>query len=194
MIRGVWIVALALLIAVAGGASLAAAQDAQTGVGTPVTYVDPDGVTRGTVTISEVADPFEDFEPTRPPEAGTKYVLLTVVFEAAADQTFEVQPWQVVTQDTNGFLYAYGFVPRPADAVIPDLQGQTMAPGNRISGVIGYVVPDTAQIDQVYYAPASDRAITLVDLVPGGGAAPGQEVPFSNEEGASVAITTDVTD
>jgi len=194
MVRGVWIVALVLLIAVAGGASLAVAQDGQTGVGTPVTYVDPEGVTRGTITVSEVADPFEGFEPSSPPAEGTKYVLVTVVFEAAVDQTFEVQPWQVVPQDANGYVYSYGYVPRPADSIIPDLQGQTMAPGNRISGVIGYVVPDDAQIDQVYYSPVSDRLVTLVDLVPGGGPAPGQEVPFTDAEGASVAITTEVAD
>jgi hypothetical protein len=194
MVRGTRIVALALLVALVGGSTLVVAQDGQTGVGTPVTYVDPDGVTRGTVTVSEVADPFEDFEPNNPPAEGSKYVLLTVVFEAAADQTLEAQPWQVVPQDTNGYLYSYGYVPRPADAVIPDLQGQTMAPGNRISGVIGYVVPADAQIDQVFYAPASDRSITLADLVPGGGPAPGQEVPFTNADGASVAITTEVSD
>lgn len=36
-----------------------------------------------------------------------------------------------------------------------------MAPGNRISGVIGYVLPEDAQLARVLYQPDSGRLITL---------------------------------
>jgi hypothetical protein len=184
-------IALALPLA---GASLVAAQEAAPGIGTPVPYTDPEGVTHGTVTIDEVADPFEDFDPERPPEPGTRYVLLTVAFEAAADQTFEPQAYQVIPQDANGFLWTSGFVPRPADVVIPDLQGQPLAPGNRISGVVGYIVPEDAVLDRIWFSPTSDHTVLLADLAPGAGPAPGQPIAYVMEDGSSGAVTVEVTD
>jgi hypothetical protein len=41
-----------------------------------------------------------------------------------------------------------------------------MAPGNRISGLIGYVVPAEAQLERVLYQPESGRLITVAHLAP----------------------------
>ena len=52
---------------VALGGAPVAAQDGPPALGTPVTYVDPEGIIRGEVTVREVADPFTDHEPAYPP-------------------------------------------------------------------------------------------------------------------------------
>jgi hypothetical protein len=177
----------------AGGASATLAQ-AETGVGVEVPYVDVDGVARGTVNVKQVGDPFTDFDPNSPPEAGSKYVGLMVAFTAADDQQMEANPYAVTLHDTGGNLWSPGFVTRPADATIPDLQSQTMAPGNRISGFIGYVLPETAVVDEVLYQPDVSRAILLADLVPGAGPAAGTPVAYTSPEGATADVSVTLTD
>jgi hypothetical protein len=189
MLRRALVLALTFGLVPAAGPVLA-----QDGLGEPLTFVDADGITRGTVTVSEIADPFQEFDPGRPPEEGMKYVLLTVQFEAAADQQFDAEPWMIVLQGADGTLWTYNSVPRPEGQIVPDLQGQTLAPGNRISGVIGYVVPADAQLDQVLFTPTSSRLATLVDVTPGPGPAPGEAVNYTDATGSSVAITAQVED
>jgi hypothetical protein len=163
-------------------------------LGEPMAYVDSQGVERGSVTIADIADPFIDHDPGSPPAEGTRYVLLTVVFEAAIDQPYDVQPYQIRLRDTNDSLWGQSWVPRPPDqVVIPDFQGQTMAPGNRISGVIGFVVPDGAQVKEVLYQPESGRLITIASLA-GGGPAPGEPVTVIGSEGAAADISVEVVD
>ena len=199
------LILITLLVALGGG-SAATAQDGQPAVGTPVTYVDPDGIIRGEVTVREVTDPFTGHEPTSPPAAGMRYVHLIATFQAAIDQTLEAQPWQIVLQDTDGFLYSSAYVPRPpcrsgaeppcesGDADIPDLQGQTMAPDNRISGAITYVIPAEATLDRVVYQPSFDRLIELADLGGGGGPALGDPVTYTAADGSSATISTQLVD
>ena len=190
------LILITLLVALGGG-SAATAQDGQPAVGTPVTYVDPDGIIRGEVTVREVTDPFTGHDPSSPPAAGMRYVHLIATFQAAIDQTLEAQPWQIVLQDTDGFLYSSAYVPRPpcrsgaeppcesGDADIPDLQGQTMAPDNRILGAITYVIPAEATLDRVVYQPSFDRLIELADLGGGGGPALGDPVTYTAADGSS---------
>ena len=149
--------------------------------------MDDEGVTRGTIEISEIGDPFTGFDPAAPPAAGSRYVGLTAVFTAADDQQFETDPYGVTLLDTTGTLWTPTFVPRPADAVVPDAQAQTMAPGNRLSGFIGYTVPEDVVIDEILYQPDFFyHAIKLADLVPGAGPAAGEEVAYTAEDGGSV--------
>ena len=135
-------------------------------VGTDVPYVDAEGIARGHVTVTEVADPFTEHHADYPPEEGTRYVMVTVAFEAAADQPFEADSNDILLQDTEGSLWARASVNRPPEATIPELSSQEMAPGNRISGVIGYVVPEDAQLERVLYQPDSGRLITLAQTAP----------------------------
>src|SRR3989304_6170972 len=161
-------VALISIVLVAGlvGASLATAQDGPTAVGEEVTFIDPDGIIRGTVTVREVADPFTGYDPGYQVEEGPRIVMLTVTFQAALDQQFDAQPSQVMLQADDGSLWTSVYVPRPADSTIPDLQGQLMAPDNRVSGVITYAVPEDRTIERVLYQPAYDRLLDLLELVP----------------------------
>jgi hypothetical protein len=185
-------VALVAVFLLPAGAVLA--QSAPPAAGTAVTFVDNDGVARGDISVKEVADPFTDFDPRYPPDAGSRYVLLTVIFDANTDQTFDTNPYWVQLRDTSGNLLTQGTVPRPETAVQPELQAQTLAPGNRVSGVIGYVVPEDVKLDDVLYQPESYRFVPLADLTPGPGPLPGTAVPWTSSDGSSASITVNVTD
>lgn len=184
----------ALLSAFSGAA--ATAQDGPAGLGGPVTIVDPEGIVRGSVTIKEVADPYTGNDPASPPPEGNRFVVLTTTFEAAPDQSLDAQPYQIVLQDDDGIMYATQYVPRPAEAVstMPDLQGQLMAPDNRISGAIGFVIPADAVIDRILYQPANDRLVEVVDLLAGAGPALGEAITYTDAAGASATITTQLID
>ena len=194
------VVVLALPL-VLGGLRPAVAQDAspeagaeQAGVGTEVSYVDAEGG-EALVTVSEVVDPFADYDPNSPPEEGTRYALLTVAFENAGQRPFDADPFHLLLRDTDGFLWAPTSVPRPADIVVPDLQSQTMAPGNRISGVVGFQVPLDAELADVFYQPESGRLVLLAGLGAPTGPAPGSEVSYVDAEGAEALVTvTEVLD
>ena len=184
---------IALIVAL-GGASLATAQGGPAALGTPVTIVDPEGIIRGEVTVREMVDPFTEHEPTAPPPEGMRYVLLVTTFQAALDQQLDAQPYQVVLQDTDGYLYSTQYIPRPADAVMPDLQGQLMAPDNRISGAITFHVPTDATIDRVVYQPSFDRFVELADVTPGTGPALGDATTYTDALGASTTVSTQLID
>ena len=198
------LVVLLLLLLLAFGASVpAAAQD-----GTPITqsegrqaagdevlYLDAEGEERGLITVAEIADPFAEFDPASPPEAGSRYVLLTVAFENTGGQPLEADPNDLLLRGVNGSLWTPTTVPRPDDVAIPELQNQQMAPGNRVSGVVGFVVPEEVELDQVFYQPESGRLILLADILPGPGPALGSEVFYVDPEGGrGLVVATEIFD
>lgn len=133
-------------------------------LGTAVSYVDADGIARGSIAVIEVIDPFEQYNPDYPPEPGNRVVAVTVAFDADAGDRFEVTPWAVVLQDSDGFIWNQGSVLFADDMLIPELTSQMLAPGSRITGVVGFVLPDGAEPARVIYQPESSRLITLAEL------------------------------
>jgi hypothetical protein len=68
-------------------------------------------------------------------------------------------------RDADGYLWRQTGDPRASeDVVIPELQSQKMAPGNRISGTIYFVVPTDRALSGVFYQPTGNRLIQLADL------------------------------
>ena len=140
---------------------VANAAHAQAPIGTEVPYVDADGVARGTVLIKELGDPFTGNDPDRPAPDGQRYIGLSVAFTAADDQTFNANPSYIILRATDGHLYQPAYVPRLPDDLSPDLQAQTLAPGNRVSGFIGYTVPADAVIDEVTCTSTTPIGLSL---------------------------------
>jgi hypothetical protein len=189
-----WSVAALLLVQglLVGAAPAVLAQDEAAGPELPV--VDDAGVTHGVLQVKELHDPFQDFDPARPAAAGQRYVGLIAVFTAADDQTFDTTPYSIIARDTNGYLYTPTYVPRPADVIVPDLQSQTLAPGNRISGFVGYTLPADAVLQDVLYLPSTDRAIPLVEAATSAGPPLGSPVPFTATDGSQATITIQLVD
>ena len=173
----------ALIMALALAAP-AAAQDE------PVPFLDAAGTPLGSIAIRDFADPYTGFEPTRPPAEGQRYVLLTVMFEAAEDQAFPTDPRQIQLQDSSGYLYFPAGVPRPADSVVPDLQSQTLAPFDRVSGVVGYVLPTEAEIVRIMYRGDGSRLMPIASLGSTGAVAIGEPKSFTAADGTPLGSIT----
>ena len=149
----------------------------------PVPYTDAAGTQLGTLLVRDLADPFTAFEPTRPPAEGQRYALLTVVFEAAEDQAFPTDPRQVQLEDVDGNLYATAAVPRPADATPAEIQAQALNPFDRVSGVIGYVLPEPAEIVRIVYRGDGSRLLPVAELAPTGAVAVAEPRTFTDPAG-----------
>jgi hypothetical protein len=156
----------------------------------PVPYLDAQGIELGSIIIREIADPFTGFDPASPPAEGQRYVLLTATFEAAEDQSFPTDPYQVQLLDTNGVLYYPTWVPRPAEDALPDLQSQNLAPYDRVSGAIGYVVPADAALSRIVYRGDGSRLMTLAELGEAGAVALGEPRTISSREGTALGSVT----
>jgi len=183
----------ALLGALALAIAMAAPGAAQN---EPVPYLDAEGTQLGSISIRDVADPYVDFEPTRPPAEGQRYALLTVMFEAAEDQAFPTDPRQIQLQDAAGYLHTPSSVPRPADAVVPELQSQNLAPFDRVSGVVGYVLPADADIVRILYRGDGSRLMPIAAPGAAGAVAIGEAKTFTDAEGTALGTVTvrDVAD
>jgi hypothetical protein len=175
--------ALLLILSVVGPA---AGQDEAA----PVPYFDAEGNQLGTILIREFADPFTEFDPAGPPAEGQRYAVLTVTFEAAEDQAFPTDPYQVQLLDSNGYLHYSSWVPRPAEATVPDLQSQNLAPFDRVSGMIPFVLPADASIARVIYRGDGSRFMTLSDLADAGAVAVGDPRTVTDAEGTALGSVT----
>lgn len=156
----------------------------------PIPYLDAEGNQLGTVLIRAVEDPFTGFDPASPPAADQRYAVLTVTFEAAEDQSFATDPYQVQLLDANGYLHYPSWVPRPADATVPDLQSQQLAPFDRVSGVIPYVLPADVPLVRIVYRGDGSRFMTLAELGEAGAVAVGEPRMVSDAAGTDLGSVT----
>jgi hypothetical protein len=133
-------------------------------VGEPRSLADAAGTTLGSLTVRSVQDPFTDHDPNGPPAEGMRYVVLDAAFEAAEDQPLQASPGNVGLVAADGRLFWPAWVPRPQPFVLQNLESQPLSPGDRVSGVIGFAVPQDVVLDSVVYNPESNRFVALVDL------------------------------
>ena len=128
----------------------------------PYSSVSVEGAS-GIVIVSDLEDPFEDMPEGAAPSEGGRYLIVTVSFESTGDAPFDASPNSLLLRDTDGNLWSYTSVPRE-DPTLPELQSQTLSPGNRISGVVGFQVPEDAELSELFWQSESGRLIRLVDF------------------------------
>ena len=115
----------------------------------------------GEITITDIADPFEEYREGSDPQPDTRYVLMTVTVENTGTEPLDVNPGAFVLHDADGYLWTSGFVPREPDVTVPDLQSQQLAPGSRVSGVVGFVLSEDTDLAGVVLQPEFSRIIPL---------------------------------
>ena len=142
------------------------------GIGGVITYIGPDGAAAGTIMISALTDPYEDYDPSSPPARGSSFVRIDVTFVNSGSRPLEVDPTDLYLQDSDGFLYSAGglFLGSAATTADPELTYQELPAGMEVSGWVGFEVLAGATLTGIFYIPASDRLILLADLSAGAGA------------------------
>ena len=170
-----------------------ARQDAANDSAVPI--ANADGATVGSITVTDVVDPFTDFDPNYAPEEGSRYVAVTVAFDADAGQRFDIQPSSIVLQDDQGFIVNQAYISLPSDALIPIVSSQTLSPGSRITGLVVFSLPAGRKPARVFLQPQGNQLVLLADLSNAPNPAIGEAVAIHDAEGDSGTVTvSDVTD
>ena len=166
-----------------------AAQDGSFGGGLAVPVTDEEGGAVGTITVTDVVDPFTEFDPAYPPEEGSRYVAVNVAFDADAGARFDIAPWTIVLQDDAGFLWDQASVVLTDDALVPELSSQTLGPGSRVTGIVGFILPEGRTPARILYQPESSRIIPLENLSGEESPALGDAVSIVDSEGGAGSVT-----
>jgi hypothetical protein len=182
LVTGLLVGTLIIIGALSLSVSAVAAQEPPS-VGDTASVVNEEGTPVGSITVTEVTDPFTDFSPDYPAEPGSRYVVASVAFDADAGGRFDIAPWTIVLQDDAGFLWNQASLILPDDALVPELSSQTLAPGSRVTGLVGFVVPEDRAPARIFYQPESSRLVPLVDLLGEPGPVVGDVIPIPDSEG-----------
>jgi hypothetical protein len=159
------------------------------GIGTPVPVTNDEGAVIGSVTIAEVIDPFTDTSPDYLAEPGQRFVAVRVIFDADAGTRFDIAPSAIVIQDQNGTLWDPTSLILPDDAMVPQISSQTLGPDSRVSGLIGFQLPEGVTPARVYFQPVSSRLVLLAELVATTLPPIGTAVPYTDSDGGTGQVT-----
>jgi len=191
-----FIISILVSVLVASGVSvLPAAAQERPAIGDSVPVTDEEGVAVGSIAVTEVVDPFTEFDPAYPPEVGARYVALTVAIDADTGERFDIGYGTIVLQDDAGFLWDQISLYLSDEALVPELSSDTLGPGSRVSAIVGFTVPEGREPARVFYQPESSRLVDLAEFT--GEEAPrlGDTVSIVDSEGGAGSVTvTEVAD
>jgi hypothetical protein len=106
--------------------------------------------------------------------------MVTLVYENTGDGRFFVEPYGLLLRDADGNLWSATSVTRLEETeLVPDLTSAQLAPGDRLSGAVVFVVPEGTGLAGIYTSPVSGQLLQLANLESG-----------SDEAG----VATDATD
>jgi hypothetical protein len=145
------------------------------------------------VTVTEVVDPFEDVDPSQGAPEDGRFVMVTLVYENTSDGRFFVEPYGLLLRDENGNLWSSTSVTRVEETeLVPDITSAQLAPGDRLSGAVVFVVPQDNGLAGIYTSPVSGQLLQLADLESGAGdAAAGADLGTSDDTAATPVAATD---
>lgn len=189
--RRLWLAIMFLMLVASqfGSGGAVARNQAGPELGAPVAILGQDGAQVAQITVTDVVDPFETYDPGYPPERGYRMVLVTVTVEATGTQPFSFNPSNIYLVDDAGYLANSVSTVIPEDAGITLLAFQDVAPGTPLTGSITLQAFTAATLGSIVYWPQSDR---LVPLAHPGGALPavGATVPVMANDGSEHAQIT----
>jgi hypothetical protein len=168
--------------------------------GDSVEFLASDGQPGATLSVDGVINPLEDYDPGYAPQRGFEYVAVKVTIENSGSKPFEVDPYDFVLVDGQGFLnFSYGAYRTPeAEAETPSLQYNAELPaGESVTGLVIYQALAGTEPGMIYYSPSSDRQIRLAeygeDRAPVPSGTPVSNLPNNGSDETPEADKTPVT-
>lgn len=137
-------------------------------IGDTVTVVNAEGDPIAEVSVTEVIDPFEDYDEFSAPLEDERFVLAVIEIENTGERPFEFSHYDFYILDSLGRASSSNFSSRTEDSIeeYPDLVSTDMNAGESVSGAILYRVAADAELVQLYYSFYSDvsHLYLLADL------------------------------
>ena len=137
-------------------------------VGTPVDVFGADGAA-ATVTVTDAVDPFKAFAKGSGPPEGGRFVMVTGAFENTGQVPMRIERNGLLLRDVQGSMWGEASIEPAKKPKVPVLDSVDLAPGNKVTGRLGYLVPEDVALDGVYYQ--GDGHLTLVASLAGAPAA-----------------------
>jgi hypothetical protein len=133
-------------------------------LGSVVSVTGPEGTEVMQLTVSELRDPFTEYDPAGPPPAGQRFVIVRLSVEVTGPRPIQVDPRHYLLQDAEGYLYRNTNIRLSQDATEALLARVDLTPGSRVEGLIGYAVLRDATVTRFHYQPENTRQILVADL------------------------------
>jgi hypothetical protein len=135
-----------------------------TQVGDIVSVIGPDGAPLIDLTVTELIDPFEDYDPRGAPTRGQRFVMAQIDVEAVAPRPFQLDAYAFALQDSDGFLARPIGLTLPADTTLVPLASATLESGAIAKGFVAFSALQGVQLHRLFFVPAADRLILAADL------------------------------
>jgi hypothetical protein len=132
--------------------------------GDTVPVIGPDGAVILTLTVTEVIDPFEEYDPTAPPARGQRFVVVRIDAEGIGPRPFDLDPNAFYLQDADGFLARPIGLRLGPEVTLTPLARIALEDGAVAKGFLAYAVLGGVRLDRLFFAPASDRLVLVADL------------------------------
>jgi hypothetical protein len=135
-------------------------------IGDPVNLFTVDYEEEAIFTAEEVIDGYDEFAPSVELNPGWKFVGVTVSIENVSADPIEPVADSIFLTTSDGIFWAQDpSLVRSDDAVdeVPDLTSDPIAPGESVTGFVGFGVPEDVEIVNVFYLPDSVRLIRIYD-------------------------------
>jgi uncharacterized protein DUF4352 len=132
--------------------------------GAPVTILGEEGGELGTVTVSDITDPYTEVDPGYGAPRGYHYVAATITFENTSSRPISIDPSAFMLIDDQGFASGASGAYRGDAPEVPDLAYADLAPGDTVTGLITYQVFNDAAPARIIYSSGGTQFVTLAVL------------------------------
>jgi len=170
--------------------------------GAPVTILGEEGGEVGSVTVSDVTDPYTEVDPSYAAPRGYHYVAATITFDNTSSRPVSIDPSAFVLIDDQGFASGPAGAYRGDSPEVPDLAYADLAPGDTVTGIVTYQVFNEADPARIVYSSGGTQFVTLAvfdaaadvpaisDIPAGAAATPSAGNGGATEEATAIAEET----
>jgi hypothetical protein len=141
----------------------------RTPIGTAVSIIGTDGTEVGQVNVKDLTDPFQGYDPSNPPQRGSRYVVIDVTVTNTGTQTLTVAPYSFYLVDADGFVANPTYLYRADVTNPPDFQGGDIAAGASMSGIIAFQLLSGTKVASVLYTASTYDQLVIVGEPAAGG-------------------------
>jgi hypothetical protein len=136
-------------------------------IGDSVNYISESGSEIGSLKVTEMVRPWDEFGEYYAPDSGTEYVAFVIeVTHLGSRGDLIVRADDFRLQDVDGFLYSRAWVDSGSGAeYVPSDPEIGIAPGETAEIIVVYQVLSGVDLSAVFWQPDYQRLITLADLI-----------------------------
>lgn len=132
--------------------------------GDAVSVIGPEGAETASITVTDVVDPFDAYDPNYAPQPGFRYVAVAIEAAVTGPRPVDVYGYFFVVQDAEGFVFRNASAQLAEDSAETLFADASLAPGTSGAGLLIFAVLRTASVARLFFQPDAERLILAADL------------------------------